>query len=451
MSFNINKNVSVWRGRKTPPTNYHVWIKDDGTQLIAVEASDGTIEWRSPQDDIVDVYATYDKDETGALTNIKLYADPEHQIPIEGEPGKIYQNITEGEPTYQFRWSGTAFLQSGASSLIIGEVPGTAFDGGRGKAVEDVVDNIPTIICGTNSGSSIPVEYSSVKTDKSQVALSEQVVNKSAGGVSVVYTYISSATTDKAGVMSAVDKQRLNSVFDGNLDLPKPVITGTWTFYKNDDSVVDRNSISPVPSESNPVLEQGYKASFSGTYKWAHEDGKKDPTQIQSGSNWTTLTQSGVNSEVYTSQHLTSNTTIKVGIQASKTGLMVDGSNVVPASGMDTSTAQVQVQFTTRRYFGPTTSATVDESMIKGLSNELGGKSSTKQGVTTNTSQYYIYAYPKSLGALTTIIQDGATPVLGAFTRSELTITNLAGLSVELYVYKSNNLGAFTNVQLQFS
>jgi hypothetical protein len=32
--MNINKNISVWRGDKTPPTIYHFWIKSDGTQLI---------------------------------------------------------------------------------------------------------------------------------------------------------------------------------------------------------------------------------------------------------------------------------------------------------------------------------------------------------------------------------------------------------------------------------
>lgn len=34
MINNTNKNVSVWRGDKTPPTEYHVWIKSDGSVLI---------------------------------------------------------------------------------------------------------------------------------------------------------------------------------------------------------------------------------------------------------------------------------------------------------------------------------------------------------------------------------------------------------------------------------
>ena len=34
MINNINKNISVWRGDKTPPTEYHVWIKSNGSVLI---------------------------------------------------------------------------------------------------------------------------------------------------------------------------------------------------------------------------------------------------------------------------------------------------------------------------------------------------------------------------------------------------------------------------------
>ena len=34
MINNINKNISVWRGEQTPPTEYHVWIKSNGSVLI---------------------------------------------------------------------------------------------------------------------------------------------------------------------------------------------------------------------------------------------------------------------------------------------------------------------------------------------------------------------------------------------------------------------------------
>lgn len=94
-------------------------------------------------DDVLEVYATYDVSPTGGLTNVQLYTDSGHQTPVVGESGKIYINVADGEPPYQFRWSGTKFVDSNTSSLIIGEIAGTAFEGSRGKHLEDVVSSMP--------------------------------------------------------------------------------------------------------------------------------------------------------------------------------------------------------------------------------------------------------------------------------------------------------------------
>lgn len=94
-------------------------------------------------DDVLEVYATYDVNPTGGLTNVQLYTDAGHQTPVVGESGKIYINVADGEPPYQFRWSGTKFVDSNTSSLIIGEIAGTAFEGSRGKHLEDVVSSMP--------------------------------------------------------------------------------------------------------------------------------------------------------------------------------------------------------------------------------------------------------------------------------------------------------------------
>lgn len=259
------------------------------------------------------------------------------------------------------------------------------------------------------------------------------------------------ATETNSGVMSYTDKIFINGIRDGNKDLPTPVITGTWTFYNYSGSEINSSELSPTPSTTSPTIEFGYKASFSGTYMWTHEDDKKDPTQVQSGSSWTDLPESGVSSEIYDSGLLSSTTTIKIGIQAAKTGLMVDGENVTPASGYDTTTASRTVTFSNRIYYGSTSNEDINEDTIKSLTNTLGSKSRTLNSVTATSDEYYIYAYPTSLGTLTSIVQDGATPVLTAFTQSQLTITNNAGVSINLYVYRSNNKGAFTNVSLQFT
>lgn len=33
----INKNISIWRGSATPPTNYHLWEKEDGGLYVYLD------------------------------------------------------------------------------------------------------------------------------------------------------------------------------------------------------------------------------------------------------------------------------------------------------------------------------------------------------------------------------------------------------------------------------
>lgn len=160
-------------------------------------------------DDVIEVYATYDVSETGKLSNIKLYSDPDHANPITGESGKIYLNITQDEPSYQFRWSGTQFVDSNTSSLILGEVTGTAYDGGKGKALADwrksLSDNLKF--------------YSHIKDNGAWTRNATEVrLNfdcSDFGDTANVNTYnqpIPAATKDLAGVQTAADKKLFDSI-----------------------------------------------------------------------------------------------------------------------------------------------------------------------------------------------------------------------------------------------
>ena len=160
-------------------------------------------------DDVIEVYATYDVSETGKLSNIKLYSDPDHANPITGESGKIYLNITQDEPSYQFRWSGTQFVDSNTSSLILGEVTGTAYDGGKGKALADwrksLNDNLKF--------------YSHIKDNGAWTRNATEVrLNfdcSDFGNTASVNTYnqpIPASTAEKAGVQTAADKKLFDSI-----------------------------------------------------------------------------------------------------------------------------------------------------------------------------------------------------------------------------------------------
>lgn len=158
-------------------------------------------------DDAIEVYATYDISPTGGLTNIQLYSDTDHQTPIVGESGKIYINITEDEPAYQFRWSGERFVDINTSSLIIGEIAGTAFEGNRGKVLEEVSSSLPSVlVSGLES-----FTYTLNKVNLTYVRRSKTDSNNGIyKPVENILRSINAVTKTTAGVMTAQDKVNLD-------------------------------------------------------------------------------------------------------------------------------------------------------------------------------------------------------------------------------------------------
>lgn len=180
-------------------------------------------------DDIIDVYATYDKSATGELTNIKLYSDAAHQKAITGEAGKIYINITNGEPPYQFRWTGTIFARADAQVLILGQITGTAFDGGRGKELENQIASLKT------NGAS---HFDNNTYQASTVRLNFKCWFGN-GKVQDHYSQITAATASQAGVMSATDKVKLDTT------LPNQITTETTNRTNADNALLAKINSLP--------------------------------------------------------------------------------------------------------------------------------------------------------------------------------------------------------------
>lgn len=155
-------------------------------------------------DDVIDVYATYDKSATGELSNIALFEDAAHATPITGEAGKIYQNVTTGEPGYQFRWTGTTWSLIVSGGVVIGEITGTAYDGGKGKTTTDNLNVLKAFN---------PIRLTSVGTDTSKITVNYE----KADGTGIQGLDIPAATSAKAGVMTAADKVKLDTT------LPKQI------------------------------------------------------------------------------------------------------------------------------------------------------------------------------------------------------------------------------------
>lgn len=164
-------------------------------------------------DDVLEVYATYDVSPTGGLTNVQLYTDAGHQTPVVGESGKIYINVADGEPPYQFRWSGTKFVDSNTSSLIIGEIAGTAFEGSRGKHLEDVVSSMPKNLISKVSIATRNKRNIIILCNYSATDGQGHYIDKPDGMV----IPLTPATTQEAGLMEA------ESVIKLNQTLPKAI------------------------------------------------------------------------------------------------------------------------------------------------------------------------------------------------------------------------------------
>lgn len=157
-------------------------------------------------DDVLEVYATYDISPTGGLTNVQLYTDAGHQTPVVGESGKIYINVADDEPPYQFRWSGTKFVDSNTSSLIIGEIAGTAFEGSRGKHLEDVVSSMPKNLISKVSIANKNKRNVIILCNYSATDGQGHYIDKPDGMV----IPLTSATTQEAGLMDADSVIKLN-------------------------------------------------------------------------------------------------------------------------------------------------------------------------------------------------------------------------------------------------
>ena len=183
-------------------------------------------------DDVMDAYATYTVSPTGVLQNIQLYADAEHETPIVGERDKIYVNVTPGEVSYQFRWSGSQWVHIDSNAIIIGDITGTAYDGGKGKAMENVVNSMPDNLLST---------FQLDQTDVNNITISLTGVEKNDGKYvqsTLADITITPATNTVAGLMTGAEKTAINET------LPDAI---------NDEKVARENAVKELKAKDTEL------------------------------------------------------------------------------------------------------------------------------------------------------------------------------------------------------
>ncbi len=173
------------------------------------------------------------------------------QFPQTGETGKIY---VAKDTNLTYRWTGTQYLEI-SQSLALGETPSTAYPGDKGKANRDALNSMPTKITSyltptTSTGELVKINYKyAAKDGLNYGPLQDDNID------------IPSATTTNAGAMSAIDKGRLDSLYNefgsiqnpgGKLDsLPNNLVTGVDATSRNATSVTINYKQSDLSAASN--------------------------------------------------------------------------------------------------------------------------------------------------------------------------------------------------------
>lgn len=88
-------------------------------------------------DDVRPAYGDVTFDEFGNVTDIQVYEDVDHTVPMTPEAHIVYLDVGETRSkNFQYMWSGNGWARLG-SSLVIGESASNAYRGDRGKIAYD--------------------------------------------------------------------------------------------------------------------------------------------------------------------------------------------------------------------------------------------------------------------------------------------------------------------------
>ena len=286
---------------------------------------------------------------------------------------------------------------------------------------------------------------------------------------------IGSATADKAGLMSAEDKKKVDGFddsiisFQQALEGDKPLVGLKISYFNGflgaespwQVFMADGSKSGVIVPMGDLTTIYGYQVTFTGNYMWQEEDGKKNPTAVGGGDfSKVALPASGVCSDHVTISGITNDRSITAQVKAPKRGLVVDGSAVRLAkdSEFDVSSASLRVHFRYKTVMGAVDTALTENTLRNMLAKGGGyklqdGRSGQITGVTATETQYYVYAYPSVLGDLQKITMNDSTPLLdGGFTLSKLTITDPeTRKQLEYNVYTSVKRGAFSDAKLDMA
>lgn len=221
------------------------------------------------------------------------------QLPETGESGKIYIVTSTN---IQYRWSGSAYVEI-SKSIALGETSSTAYPGDKGKATTDIVNSLSDnlvndVLVAQSSQTSVSLTVKSITknpTDNTPILLGDSESLRMASTANGLYSQandktitINQASTSTAGVMSASDKAKLDSLktqtqdnlnthinnksnphevtkaqvglseVDNTSDVNKPISNATQTALNGKFSATDGNALKQtIEDMPNLIVTEG--------------------------------------------------------------------------------------------------------------------------------------------------------------------------------------------------
>ena len=266
-----------------------------------------------------------------------------------------------------------------------------------------------------------------------------------------------------AGLMSARDKARLDSIWEGDKQIAGiQISTGSWQVFKNDGTTA--YSLADIKHQSNSItrlqIEYGFKPKWSGTWKWTVNNQKN--AERCDGKWGTTLPEVNTNSDVWTSGILTNAGQVcSQTIFAAKRGLIISGypdnyaassngtrhlGSIVPASGEDNISCSVSWSTYRLLFYGKCTQDEADRMDIDVMKDLLAnvrysapvtGRSWTIN-YKSDPNTCFFMAYPTAFGGISAIKKNGVEIITSSFIKvGTVNYTNGAGYTQQYYVYRS--------------
>lgn len=451
-TYAIN-TTTIWGG--------YIWQNNTGTHssptnLFELNGLDLVENWTQIPFDEVYYTISYDKIKYDWQNDLIVYRNEKNTNIVSTSKSNIsyWINLIGYNPIKSFQWGNIYnFISSkgiGSQNIINSYNENINFRGTSQNNITMINSSAQYNIPSSNTISQDNLTFDNYKYNRQSITFSSESGLVFQGDL---------PNTTPSKLMGKVNNQQVE-IDLAVTSLVTPVITSRWNIFNNGGTVsfgptaIDGITIGTFSTSNVLTVPIGCRVSYTGTSTIpAATIGFSTPTTRTGSFTFSGSTYPVVSATLSTTG-LSASTTYNTTITKPRTGLIVSGLQVIAATGSDVISVSTQIIFSNLFYFGylnigPVSSnisqITVDgltASQIQGLGNyKFGGRAQTFIANDGGAGSRLIFAYPSSLGVLTSLTYTGSTVnSLGAFTRATnpVTITTISGASISYHVYVAN-------------